>query len=95
VFTFLESIAEVCDGFAIFHTHVSIRPRVRTTYCGRDYWGFSFLEHLPQATAEQRRNALWSSLEESESFWRTRPSLFNALEAVGFTKSSHTTLAHW
>jgi hypothetical protein len=61
VFTFLGSIAEVCDGFAIFHTHVSMRLRVRTTHRGRDYRGFSFLEHLPQATTEQRRNALWSS----------------------------------
>jgi 2-polyprenyl-3-methyl-5-hydroxy-6-metoxy-1,4-benzoquinol methylase len=85
VFTFLESIAEVCDGFVIFHTHVSMKPKVRTTYRGREYWGFYFLEHLPEATAEQRHNALWSSLEDSESFWLTRSSLFNALEAIGFT----------
>jgi len=85
VFAFLESVAEVCDQFAIFHTHVSMRPRARASHRGRDYWGFSFMEYLPSTTAEQKRSALWSSLDNSESFWFTRSSLFNALEAVGFT----------
>jgi 2-polyprenyl-3-methyl-5-hydroxy-6-metoxy-1,4-benzoquinol methylase len=50
------------------------------TYRGRDY-----REHEPNASAEQRRQATWASLENDTSFWPTKPSLLNGLAAAGFT----------
>lgn len=50
------------------------------TYRGRDY-----REHEPDASAEQRLQATWASLENDTSFWPTKPSLLNGLAAAGFT----------
>jgi SAM-dependent methyltransferase len=55
------------------------------TRSGVTFWGRDFTEHDPAATEEQRMAAAWSSLDNMTSFWPTRPSLFNALWAAGFT----------
>lgn len=85
VFEFLASIAEVCQGFAIFHTHVALEPEVSREFGGTTYWGKTFFEHAPQSTPEERAKSLWASLDNVESFWPTRASLYNALSKAGFT----------
>jgi SAM-dependent methyltransferase len=85
VFQFLERIADVCRGFAVIETHVSLRRKERRSYGGIDYWGRSYVEHDPASTAEQRELALRSSLDNPASFWLTKRSLLRGLAEVGFT----------
>ena len=85
LFQFLENLAGVCKRIAIFDTYISLKPRICCGYKGRRYWGLRHHEHSPESTAEQRRKALWASLDNAESFWFTRPSLYNVLAHVGFT----------
>lgn len=85
VFVFIERIAEVCEGFALVDTHVSLAAEKSQAYKGRTYWGRAYQEHDPRSTPEQRAGQLWASLDNPESFWLTRASLCNALSHAGFT----------
>jgi len=84
-FAFVERIASVCTCAAIFHTHVSSSPLLARPYKDRTYWGRPFLEHLPKASTEEVKGALWASLDNSSSFWMTEASLWNLLQRAGFT----------
>src|SRR5262249_20374040 len=84
VFSFLERIAEVCQGFTVIDTHVG-KPREEVVYKGRKYWGEGVQEHSPNATAEAMSKELWKSLTNPKSFYLTRPSLYNFLANAGFT----------
>lgn len=85
VFSFLEQVAAVCRGFALLDTHVSLSPDKSCRYGGRTYWGRVHREHDPDSTSDERARMLWASLDNPESFWLTRASLYNALSHVGFT----------
>ncbi len=85
VFHFMEKIAEVCEGLLILDTHISFTQDKSYSYQGKTYWGKSYLEHPPDSTLEEREKVLWSSIDNPESFWFTRPSLYNLLTQVGFT----------
>ena len=85
VFRFLEQLAEVCSGVLILDTHVALRGRVAYRHGEREYRGLQFTEHDPRASRAQRERSLWASLDNPESFWPTRVSLFNALEHAGFS----------
>jgi hypothetical protein len=89
VFHFAESIFEVCRRIAIIDTHVGLNSNKSHTYKGQTYYGWTFREHSPEATEEERLKSLWASLDNETSFWFTRPSLFNLLARTGFT-SVHT-----
>jgi SAM-dependent methyltransferase len=82
---FLERVAEVCDGVAIFDTHVNLGFRHRLTDGAHTYWGRHYIEHSPRADAAEREQSRWASLDNARSFWFTRASLTNALTDVGFT----------
>ncbi|PZR66959.1 MAG: SAM-dependent methyltransferase [Solirubrobacterales bacterium] len=85
VLRFLERLSEVCDGFAVFDTHVCLR-RGRTVRDGqRVYRGQTYLEHSPRASASKKQRSTWASLDNPNAFWFTRASLINALADVGFT----------
>ncbi|HEY9853003.1 MAG TPA: class I SAM-dependent methyltransferase [Leptolyngbyaceae cyanobacterium] len=85
VFTFLEKIADVCQKLLILDTHVSITAEKCYLYKDREYWGSSYFEHNPESTVSEREKLLWASLDNVNSFWLTRPSLYNLLSEVGFT----------
>lgn len=85
VFQFLERIAEVCRGFAIFHTHISETASTVQDYKGVQYWGSLYQEHEAESSQEERLKNLWASLDNPASFWPTRSSLYNALTQAGFT----------
>jgi 2-polyprenyl-3-methyl-5-hydroxy-6-metoxy-1,4-benzoquinol methylase len=85
VFRFVERIAEVCTRVAIFDTHISTTGDVRTEYDGATYAGEKYVEHAPDATDDDRVKKVWASLSDPESFWLTRPSLYNLLAKAGFT----------
>jgi SAM-dependent methyltransferase len=82
---FLERVGEVCDGFAIFDTHVNLGWRHRVRDGVHTYWGRPYIEHSARADAAERKRSRWASLDNSRSFWFTRASLVNALMDVGFT----------
>jgi SAM-dependent methyltransferase len=85
VIRFLDRVAEVCDGLAIFDTHVNLGWRHRVGDGARTYWGRAYIEHSPRADEVEMERSRWASLDNSRSFWFTRASLTNALMDVGFT----------
>ena len=85
VFAFLEAIGEVCRGFALVDTHVSLAAEKSSVYKGKQYWGRAYREHAPGASPAEKSQRLWASLDNPESFWFTRASLYNALAHAGFT----------
>ncbi len=84
-FHFIERIAEVCRRVAIIDTHVSIQPNKTHVFKGREYRGWQFVEHVAGTTEKERLKSLWASLDNENSFWLSRPSLFNLLAECGFT----------
>lgn len=85
VFKFVESIFEVCQEIAIFDTHIGIIGSETHNYKGKEYHGWSFKEHSSKSSQEERLKASWASLDNPQSFWLTRPSLYNLLVDTGFT----------
>lgn len=85
VFHFMESVAEVCNRLAVIDTHVSAVAEKCYAYKGNSYWGRVYPEHSPDSTLEERAKSLWSSVDNINSFWLTRPSLYNLLGRVGFS----------
>ena len=41
-FHFLANVASVCRSFAVIETQVSLAPKTKVTFEGREYWGRSF-----------------------------------------------------
>jgi hypothetical protein len=87
VFHFVERMAEVCQRVAIIDTHVGIKPNRTYSYNEHEYHGRVFNEHIPGDTEEEKLKRLWSSLDNENSFWFSRPSLFNLLACAGFTSA--------
>jgi hypothetical protein len=87
VFHFVESMAEVCQRVSIIDTHVGIKPNRTYSYNEHEYHGRVFNEHIPGDTEEEKLKRLWSSLDNENSFWFSRPSLFNLLACAGFTSA--------
>jgi 2-polyprenyl-3-methyl-5-hydroxy-6-metoxy-1,4-benzoquinol methylase len=85
VVVFLERLFEVCRGSLIVDTHVSGKARESFAHHGKTFSGSSYIEHHRRASTEELEQSLWSSLDNRSSFWLTRPSLYNALTAAGFT----------
>lgn len=85
VFHFVEKVSDVCQGFALLDTHVSMEAEKWYVYKGQKYWGSDYVEHRPDSTPEERDKSLWASLDNVTSFWFTRYSLYNLLSEVGFT----------
>lgn len=85
VFLFMERVAEVCRKFLIIDTHVSMSDKAFYIHNGKKYWGRYYQEHSHDSTSEEIAKRLWASLDNSQSFWFTRPSLYNLLSSVGFT----------
>lgn len=76
VFSVAAETARHCGGFAIVETQVALTATRSVSSGGRDYRGRSYVEDV------RRQGA---SLDNPESFWPTRASLFNLLTDAGFT----------
>lgn len=85
VFDFAKNISEVCRQVLILDTHFGVLPNESHIYKEQQYYGWTFTEHSPTETKEQRLKKMWASLDNETSFWLTRPSLYNLLSNVGFT----------
>jgi len=85
VVSFLERIGEVCKRCAIIDTHVSLFGGKSFVYKNESYAGNLYIEHHAKAPQAERDRSVWASLDNPNSFWLTRPSLYNALTAASFT----------
>lgn len=85
VFEFINNIAEVCRGFAIFETHFAKTNTLSHEWRGKRYWGEASWEHDTGANPKDKLEAVSQSLDNERSFWFTQPSLCNILRHVEFT----------
>lgn len=85
VFAFAERLVETCARLAVIDTHVALRAETSRSYKGREYFGSVFLEHTPDTSTDERLKSAWASLDNANSFWPTRASLYNLLADAGFT----------
>jgi len=77
IFNFLERVYEMTNGVAIIDTQVAIIDKIQIKYKNRQYYGFWSDESLYD-------NSPQSSMTGENSFWLTKPSLFNLIRDVGF-----------
>jgi ubiquinone/menaquinone biosynthesis C-methylase UbiE len=87
VFEFIDRVSEVCDRLAIFETFVSLEPAISQVYKDRSYWGTHYVEHQDKDSPDEKYADLWASIDNTRSFWLTKPSLCNALDHAGFTSA--------
>ncbi|HYG80019.1 MAG TPA: class I SAM-dependent methyltransferase, partial [Pyrinomonadaceae bacterium] len=85
LFEFMEKVSSVCDRVLLLDTHFSLRPAEAVGYKGKTYHGWRYTEFPPAATREEKDASPLASLDNNESFWLTRPSLWNLIKDVGFT----------
>lgn len=81
----LSTLAEMCEGLLYLDTRISVGADEAVSWRDRTLHGRRALEHEPGASPEHREAQLWSSVDNDLSFWFTRPSLVNVLQAVGFS----------
>ncbi len=85
VFKLLENLALMCRRVMMLSTHHSRFAERTVEWGGRRYSGSYVVEHRPDADPDTRRRNLRASLDNTRSFWLTRPSLYNLLADVGFS----------
>lgn len=87
VFDFVTRMASVCRHVLVMDTFVSIAYEKSFEYQGNRFWGRSIIEHDPASEPEERLSSLWASLDNIQSLWLTRESVFNLLTLNGFTSA--------
>ena len=85
VFDFIHAIAGMCTEVLILDTSVSLRAQEMRAHGGHEYWGRLYTEHSTRATERERIDKLRASLDNPDSFWLTKPSLYNLIADAGFT----------
>lgn len=85
VFRFVEKLHEVSRRIVVIDTHISVANRKSVVYKGKTYCGSSYTEFSAETSDEKKATSAWSSLDNIESFWFTRTSLYNLLADTGFT----------
>ena len=76
----LRQVGRHTERLAVIEGQVSLRPTERVAVGGVEYHG----RPVPEPPAP------WSAIENTESFWLSRPSLLNALRDAGFTSVAET-----
>jgi SAM-dependent methyltransferase len=85
LFPFVGRLQELCRRALVIDTAIAVPGREELTRDGRVYKGRTLFEHDPDSTADERLQALWSSLDNPTAWAPTRPSLVRLLAATGFT----------
>jgi SAM-dependent methyltransferase len=81
----IQTISEVCDHLTIIDTHVGLVDSKTIVWEGKKYGGAVFQEHASADSDAVKLARVWSSLDNENSFWMTKPSLMNLLRDTGFT----------
>lgn len=87
IFRFLEEITACCGSLLIVETELALWPDTAREHAGRQYYGTVGREHDPSSSQEERRKALWMSLDNANSFLFTRFSLYNLLSDLGYSSA--------
>jgi len=85
LFAVLDRIGEVCRRALVIDTGVDSAGRQHVENGGHDYRGVRLVEHAAESSEEERRAAVWSSLDNLTAVALTRPSLERAIARRGFT----------
>jgi 2-polyprenyl-3-methyl-5-hydroxy-6-metoxy-1,4-benzoquinol methylase len=92
----IGQIALSCKKLAIFDTHIApdtlvtnpfslTNPMSQDTINGQSYEGRYYREHASGEMPQQKEAKLWASLDNEQSFWLSKPSLYRALQVNGFS----------
>jgi SAM-dependent methyltransferase len=81
----IQVISQVCDHLAIIDTHVGLTDSKTVLWEGRKYGGVIYPEHASTDSTAVKLARVWSSLDNENSFWMTKPSLMNLFRDTGFT----------
>jgi SAM-dependent methyltransferase len=81
----IHAIGAMTKRLAVVDTLVSLDPKGEFTADGRVYSGRPIREFDSGASREEQMRLSRSSIGNPESFWLTRPSLFNLLSDAGFS----------
>lgn len=84
-YSLLASLRDMTRDFIVVDTQVALVPTEKRTLGGKEYFGHTFPEHAPGASAEAMEAELGSSLDRNFSFWFTLASLTNLLGEIGFS----------
>jgi len=82
---FVYNISNMAKRLVIFDTHISLHPTQTIMYQEKQYHGHNYIEHPPGSSQEAKLRKNKSALDNEESFWFTKASLFNLLSNAGFT----------
>ncbi len=85
VFRLLRSMFALCTRCVVIETRTSIDGKDHVIDGNKTYRGTRVREHPAESTLQERKNNLWASIDNPESFWLTKISLLNALSHCGFT----------
>ena len=82
---FIKSMSEVCNGILLLDTFVALSSQATTKALDRIVHGHYYFEHDEDDNEHSKSSKLWSSLQNSTSFWLTEPTVVNILIDCGFT----------
>jgi 2-polyprenyl-3-methyl-5-hydroxy-6-metoxy-1,4-benzoquinol methylase len=85
VFQVVEKVYELCRGFAIIDTHISLDAYLKVDYKNVEYFGSKYKEHSKTDPVEVKAARQLASLDNKESFWFSQESLIRLLYNTGFT----------
>ncbi len=81
----ISKMFEMSKKLVVIDTSIALKPEVKYNKENKEYWGKIHQEHFRDDSQERKSKRLWSSWDNNESFWFTRPSLVNILGYAGFT----------
>ena len=81
----VHAIGAACRHLCLLDTYVGTKPNTAVRVDGRDYAGFRYTEHAPDASAGERLADGWASVENVTSLWLTQEALLRAAGEGGFT----------
>jgi len=84
VFLLIEKMYNMASRAAIIDTHISLNPTFSIRHNGISYHGHNYGEHVDGELQDSKNKKPWSSYDNAQSLWLTRPSLVNALSSAGF-----------
>jgi len=92
----IQQVSACCSRLAIFDTHIApdeLRttafalsdPMSQVSIDGQVYHGRYYEEHASGLGRDEKAAKLWASLDNEQSFWLSKASLYAALQANGFS----------
>jgi 2-polyprenyl-3-methyl-5-hydroxy-6-metoxy-1,4-benzoquinol methylase len=99
-YSFLENVAELCEGFVVIDTHVALDDQPETikggwrpdlsdmrtfTFREKQYRGRLFREFPPDTAGDVKDVSPTASLDNEYSAWLTEDSLVRMLHDIGFS----------